>query len=264
MPALDAVDTGSAFVKALVIGDSGSGKTGALASLVKAGYHLGILDMDNKLASGILPKLLTADERSRVRVMAFRDKMKFDTTIGMPRVDGKATAFRDAMKAIDTWDDGTKPAEWGDKTIFVLDSLTFLGEAAFNWAEAKNPGHKDPRLWYGEAQDACETVIAQLTADNFKAHVVITSHVNWTIRQDGATKGYPTAIGKALGPKIPAYFNTMLLAETGQGKQGGERLIHVVPTSIVDVKTTLLDLPERGVLPQVTALATFFEQARAR
>ena len=37
------------FTKLLIEGDSGSGKTGALASLVKAGYKLRILDMDNGL-----------------------------------------------------------------------------------------------------------------------------------------------------------------------------------------------------------------------
>ena len=39
----------SELTKVLVIGDSKSGKTGALTSLVAAGYKLRILDFDNLL-----------------------------------------------------------------------------------------------------------------------------------------------------------------------------------------------------------------------
>jgi len=35
--------------KMLFVGDSGAGKTGALASLAAAGYHLHIMDLDNGL-----------------------------------------------------------------------------------------------------------------------------------------------------------------------------------------------------------------------
>ena len=37
------------YTKMLLEGDSGSGKTGSLASLVAAGFSLRILDMDNGL-----------------------------------------------------------------------------------------------------------------------------------------------------------------------------------------------------------------------
>ena len=46
------------ITKCILLGDSGTGKTGALASLVKAGYKLRVLDLDNKLASGILPQVI--------------------------------------------------------------------------------------------------------------------------------------------------------------------------------------------------------------
>ena len=50
MPSL-AQHQSNEFTKLLIEGDSGSGKTGALASLVGAGYKLRILDMDNGLDS---------------------------------------------------------------------------------------------------------------------------------------------------------------------------------------------------------------------
>mgnify|MGYP001496439716 CR=1 FL=1 len=39
----------SSLVKMLYIGDSGTGKTGSLVSLVDAGYKVHVLDMDNGL-----------------------------------------------------------------------------------------------------------------------------------------------------------------------------------------------------------------------
>ena len=50
MPSLSNHQSNS-FTKVLLCGDSGSGKSGALASLVSAGYTLRILDMDNGLDS---------------------------------------------------------------------------------------------------------------------------------------------------------------------------------------------------------------------
>ena len=50
MPSLSAHQSND-YVKLLLCGDSGSGKSGALASLVGAGYKLRILDMDNGLDS---------------------------------------------------------------------------------------------------------------------------------------------------------------------------------------------------------------------
>ena len=48
MPSLDQHQSND-FVKLLLIGDSKAGKTGSLISLVKAGYKLRILDLDNLL-----------------------------------------------------------------------------------------------------------------------------------------------------------------------------------------------------------------------
>ena len=57
MPSLKGANL-SAVTKLLLIGDSGTGKTGALAPLIKKGYRVRILDMDNKIANGILPQVL--------------------------------------------------------------------------------------------------------------------------------------------------------------------------------------------------------------
>lgn len=56
--------TSADVTKLLLVGDSGSGKTAALASLANAGKNLRILDYDDGLS--ILPDLLTPEGVSRV------------------------------------------------------------------------------------------------------------------------------------------------------------------------------------------------------
>ena len=96
-----------------------------------------------------------------------------------------------------------------EKHILVIDSLTFLSDAAFAWAKSMNPSAKDPRQWFYTAQQAVEGTIAMLTAASFNTNVIVISHVNWQSRPDGTMKGYPATVGSALGPTIPAYFENM-------------------------------------------------------
>jgi adenylylsulfate kinase-like enzyme len=64
------------LTKLLYIGDSGTGKTTSMASLVKAGYKLRILDFDNLLDSLISMVKRSCPERlDNIEYMIFRDKM---------------------------------------------------------------------------------------------------------------------------------------------------------------------------------------------
>jgi hypothetical protein len=257
MPAL--TESKTLLVKAIVLGDSGTGKTGALASLVKAGFRLRVLDLDNKLQTGILPQVLKRefpDGLKQVDFEAPRDKLK-SSPLG-PVPDGIPDAFTKSLGLLDKWSDGSRPREWGDKTVFVLDSLTFLSDAAFNWAKAMNPGVKDPRQWFYTAQQAVESTIAMLTAESFATNVLVLAHVNWQNRPDGTMKGYPASVGSALGPTIPAYFDNMILCQTGAGNK---RTIQTVPTALVDLKNPA-SFTMAPTLPLETGLATFFETLR--
>jgi hypothetical protein len=246
----------SQFAKIIFIGNSGTGKTGGLTSLVKAGYKLRILDLDNGLDSLRQHVLHECPESiDNVDFETLRDKFK--ATSGGPIVDGVAKAYIDATKLMTKWSDDTIPAEWGPDTIFVLDSLTALGRAAFEWAKSLNPSSKDPRQWYFSAQQSVENIIALLTSESFRANVIVISHVNFVEESDGTTKGYTSAIGRALGPIIPKYFNTLILAEaSGMGKNVRRR-IKTVPTGMIDLKNPApfkLD----AELPLETGLATVF------
>ena len=159
---------------------------------------------------------------------------------------------------MDKWTDGTVPAKWGPEFVFVLDSLTFFSDAAYNWAKSMNPTAKDPRQWFYSAQQAVENTIAMLTAESFDTNLVVIAHVSWQDRPDGTMKGYPASVGKALGPTIPAYFDNMILCQTGIGNK---RTIQTVPTALVDLKNPA-SFTMSPTLPLETGLATFFETLR--
>lgn len=256
MPKLDQHQSAD-ITKLLLIGDSGTGKTGSLASLAVAGYKLFILDFDNGLdvlVNNI--KRLKPSALANVEFESLRDRIKSISPAGIT-FHGVPDAFSKAMKLLDTWG-GQKPAAFGPDCIIVIDSLTFLSEAAFNWATALNPSAKDRRQIYGAAQDAIENMLALLTGPDFQTNVIVISHVKYMERPDGTTKGYPTSVGAALSPKIPAYFNSVALCETSGTGANLKRTIRTQATALIDLKNP----SPIGMAPQLpidTALADFFK-----
>lgn len=249
----------SSYVKICYIGDSGTGKTGSLTSLVKAGYKLRILDMDNGLDALVqhirheCPELL-----SNVEFETVRDK--YSSGPAGPIIK-QPKAFLTALKLMDKWADDSNPAEWGEDTIFVLDSGTAYGKAAFEWARGMNLGAKDPRQWYFTSQQAFENTVAKLTAEDFHTNFILISHVNYRELQDGTTKGYASGIGSALGPTISKYFNTLLLAESSGSGKTVRRRIKTVPTAVIDLKNPAPFKVDSEV-PLESGLATIFAQLK--
>jgi len=254
MPKLEKPSS-TTLVKVLVLGDSGTGKTGSLASLVKAGYHLHVLDFDNKIAGGILPILIQRDCPDLVGNVDFeplRDSLK-SSPMG-PVFNGTPSAFVRAVSLLDKWSDGSIPSEWGPEHVLVVDSLTFLGDAAYNWAKSMNPGSKEQRQWYYSAQRVVEPLISMITAASFKTNVVVLAHVDWQSRPDGTMKGFPASIGSALNSTIPAYFENMVLTHIA----GGKRIMQTTPTALVDLKNPAA-FKMAATLPVETGLAGFFD-----
>lgn len=253
------------FTKLLLIGDSKSGKTGALAPLTKK-YKLRILDYDNGLDA--LSQVVKRDNPAGLANVEFRTlRDKYVATPLGPVVSGTATAFIDGLKMLDRWKYGTTdlgvPAEWGKDIILVIDSLTFMGDAAYNFREPLVPrskdGKYDARAVYGDAQDAIEAVLGLVTSESFRTNVIVISHVKYVNNPDGTTKGYPTAIGSALSPNIPRYFNSVALAQTGPG---GKRQIQTAATAMIDLANpaSFKMLP---TMPIETGLGTFFDTLRS-
>lgn len=239
-------------VKMLVLGDSGSGKTGALAALVKAGYNLHIANFDDGLS--ILPALLETDEEKlRVNYETFSDEFKFQ---GINPVPKKAKAWMDAGK----WFDKTVP-DLGDKDVLVIDSLTFMANAAFRHVLSlvgRLTGKPHQSDW-GSAQTLIEGFLAYVNSSSVQCHVVINCHILRLTNDEGAViKEFPMALGKALPPKVAAYFDHLLMVRsTGSGK-ARKREILTRGEGFVECKTSAFkSLPDK--LPVDTGLATVFE-----
>lgn len=258
------------YTKLLIMGDSGSGKTGALTSLVTAGYKLRILDYDNGLEP--LKQFVYKECPENINNVEYRtleDKRK-SSPLG-PVIDGNPRAFIEGIKMLDHWKykglDGSEvdlgvPASWGPHTILVLDSLTFFADAAFDFREPLAPrsrdGKYDMRSVYGDAQNAVEGVLALLKSDNFKTNVIVISHVKYVDNPDGTKKGYPTAVGSALSPLVPRYFNSVALCQTNAG---GRRTIQTAATAMIDLKNPKPFSMEKSY-PIETGLADYFAVLR--
>jgi len=264
MPTL-ATHQSNEFTKLLFMGDSKSGKTGALASLVLAGFKLRILDYDNGL--DILAQVIKRDKPELLQNVEFktlRDKL-VATPLGTV-VDGTPTAFVEGINLLSNWKYGTvdfgNPARWGKEAILVIDSSTFMADAAFRFREPLVPRSKDGkydiRAVYKDSQNAIEDVLALITSETFKTNVIVISHVRYVDNPDGTKKGYPTAIGSALSPQMPRYFNSVALCQT----TAGARTIQTAPTAMIDLANpaSFKMLP---TLPIETGLATFFATLRS-
>lgn len=254
MPTLDNHQSDS-LVKSIYIGDSSTGKTGSLVSLLLAGYKLKILDMDNGLDALKFYGRQAGADLSQVEYETFRDEYR--STPAGPMVKGVPKAFTSALAKMTEWSAIDDP-----NTVFCLDSGSSYGRSAFAWAKGMNPGAKDPRQWYFTAQQAVEDTIALLTGESFRMNVLFISHVNYKEIVEGVTKGHVNAIGTALGPVIPRYFNTMLLAESSGNGKNVRRRIKTLPTGVIDLK---IPTPEaEAEYPLESGMASIFELLKGK
>jgi hypothetical protein len=219
----------SKYTKFLYVGDSGTGKTGSFVSLLKAGYSFRILDMDDGLSSLVGYAREAGCDLSKVEYETIRDEYKA-SKVG-PIIKGQPRAFVQALEVLTAWSEIDDP-----NCFLIMDTLTSFSKAAFEWAKGMNPMAKDPRQWYGTAQKGVEDTIALLSGPQVKMNVIITSHLNYKEVVEGQHKGYVAAVGTALGPHIPKYFDTMILAESIGSGANVKRKIKTFPTGVIDLK----------------------------
>lgn len=254
MPSL-ADHQGASLIRALYIGDPTTGKTGSLASLVKAGYQLRILDFDNKLS--VLKHFVMETCPGKIEnVQAITLRDTYTSSHLGPRVK-TPKAYVAATDYLTKWEDDTDPSEWGPTHILVLDSLSALGVAAFEWAKGMNPAAKDPRNWYFTAQQSLLSLLMMMTSEHFNAHVIVISHIHWKEMPDGTTKGWANSVGSALDATIGRMFNNILLSDK---KGQGNKVRRVILTTQQDTIDLITPAPFKidAELPLDTGLATVF------
>lgn len=240
-------------IKMLLIGESGSGKTGALASLAAAGFNLRILDIDK--GSEILLNLLTQSDSiyvkkdplcaERVDIVQVSDPMRningvlaAQDSIGWPK----------AMKLLENWSDGEtqlgKITSWGLQDVLVIDSLTGLSKLAYNFYLKMNgklgqqlSGYESQRA-IGSTQGYIKDLLDLLYNDAVGCNIIVISHITAVSEAGGMPQveggeykniptAYPSSIGRALSPLISRWFNNAVVAHK---VVQGSRSVHKIFT----------------------------------
>lgn len=253
MPSMTDHESNS-IVKALCASDSGSGKTGALASLVDAGLNLRILDFDNGLS--VLKGFVK--DKSKLANVHYVDKLQDEIQLVAGRIGIKrAPAFQRAMDALDKggkdfWGADIPPiAQWTPRDVLVVDSLTMASRASLQMVmQANAAGMKNPEIQhYGVAMENIERWIQMMTASAVKCHVIINTHVTSV---EGDTRLYPDALGSKLPPKIGRYLDNVVAIRL----VAGTRKFLTVKDGLLALKSAV-PLPES--LPIETGWKDIFE-----
>lgn len=278
MPDLSDIEA-ARTVKMLFLGNSGAGKTGALASLASEGYNLRILDFDNGLP--ILRDLLlnaekfkyTHDAITRVKSLTLTDKKRTQ--------DGKvfaaeASAWPRTLATLTRWKNDKEDlgplTSWGEQDVLVIDTLSGLCDIVYNFVLAMNGklieqprGNAQRRLvWH--AQDLVEDLLAMLASTEIKCNVIVSSHVKYvdkigSVRENEEQiipkEGFPNALGGSLSPRIPRAFNHSLLAE----KIGLSHFILTKTAGNINLKTAAPSVAKDQYKLE-TGLAEYFKAVR--
>jgi hypothetical protein len=202
-------ETAPAPAKMLVIGDNGSGKTGALASLVCMGYKLRIIDTDKGVAT---LRSLLVDRRypyaayCEAHGINLREAVSFKSidvdfelkTLGKERIlaPKNAKAWDEIISALEDWTDTNGPLRnkkdeptyghfttWDKDTVVVTDSFTTTAKFVYYHMQAINGrlGAREEGYDYqrdtGSAQKQLERYLEMMSAGYVQCNVIIISHV---------------------------------------------------------------------------------------
>lgn len=267
-------------LKSLFLGESGSGKTCALESLLKAGYKVRVLDLDNGLDA--LKSLCSPSALANLAYLTLTEPMRFANGRIIP---AKASVWPEAMNALNNWKNtdpakGTigdfgVPSKWGPDTVLCIDTISTMSQAAMNFHLAMNGAlgmvrtSNEGRRDVGSAQQLIRTLLQYLFDVSLRCNVLVNSHITY-VKQDGSgeltpgekapTQGFPSAIGRALSPEIPRYFNSVLLSRSDGANQ---RNIYTTTQGNINLKTSAPNLL-KPMYKQSTGLAEIFEAVRGK
>jgi hypothetical protein len=269
----------SQVTKMLLIGDSGAGKTGSLVSLAAAGWNTRILDLDQGIEvihdfvknprsiylnelKGLWTKEMAKETIKRLTYVTLTEKVKIIKSQPMP--EGKL--WNEITEQLDDWKDGDKTlgniGTWGPRDILVIDGLSRLSMAAFNFQLKMNGRLNQPQQSdYGLAQGYIRRLLMMLYSNEVKCNVIVICHVKMTETDMGPTKGFPQTIGSALGPEVGQYFNHALLAKTSGSGENIKRVIRTSTAGLVELKSAA-PLRVKQEYDLATGLAEYFRDIR--
>lgn len=261
-------DTPKPF-KGLLIGDSGAGKTAATAYLAKEGYELFYADFDNGLS--IVPRIIK-DKAALRRIHYTTMTDKLHTVGGAVFCDGMPEAASKFQGMLSGWVDQGKSYgplhTWGPERILILDSMTLLGRSILrhHLFLNKRNGQKPYISDWGDAMDTLENILALLYSTAIKCNVIVTAHITYISKESGSQdakgedimveKGYASALGTKLPPKVGRYFDTVLMVKSTTTGPITVKQILTKSDGLVELKCAAIDLPH--ALPLETGMAQVF------
>jgi hypothetical protein len=276
------------------MGESGTGKTGSLISLADAGFTLHILDLEAKaedLIRTIVHDAVESNKWTAARAAACLSSIEIEVAAETPAFSGDQVkiktpqALKRAGEILTAWG----AAKFDRSHIIVIDSFSRLSIYAAN-VIAKQVGHEPEFRDFRDIFNKLRPLLGYLTAwqeqyegsgEQFDCHIIVLTNVNmYEVRRKtgektkvGAakvdetevidTRIYPKAIGQALSPDIPAFFNSMLVYRAARNKPGS-RVIQLLADDMTPVKTPAISFAEKTKqLPVETGLATYFAACNA-
>ena len=208
----------------------------------------------------------------RVHYQILRDDVKVVLTGRAGNTSGLDLAWAQGVMMMQKGFGKVPPArEWGLETLFVVDTLTGLGDAAFNWAmfELKVvDGWRATGSGMGLQGDYTQMLVA------LKCHLIMNSHIRYMggggkvavqnkdfpsavqykeVDSNIEGQAYPSALGRILPTQIARHFNMQLEFFL----QGSNRRIRTSPKDRMALKCPI-QLPD--ILPQETGMLTIFKE----
>lgn len=214
-------------LKVMLEGESGSGKTHAISTLVEAGITPFIIFTEKGMTT--LARLnipedkchwqylspTTQDWNAMAKMGSNINKMSYDALTKVTDANkGKYDQFLRVLAACNdfkcdrTGESFGDASSWGTDRALVFDSLTGLSSMSMNLVIGAKPTKAMPDWMV--AMDNLERFLLKVTQD-LNCHVVVTSHLER--EQDevtGAVTLMPSTLGRKLPPKLAPMFDEVI------------------------------------------------------
>jgi hypothetical protein len=279
MPAINDIEAPPA--KALLLGKSGAGKTGALASLVCEGYNLRMIDTDKGIRT--LRSLLTDHrypyakliEKRNIDLMQAVRYIPIDIDMRLRTIQkrtGKDTFTTETLLApvrgdmwtktmgyLDKWRESNVDlgpvTSWGPMDVLALDSFSTLAKCAYYFAQAMNGRLGSPdqgndyRRDVGEAQSQLTRLLELLHSSSIKCNVIVISHITWVDESQGVASRPKDGEDGGIISMPDGYPSAIGRAlSPHMGKYFNDAYISRSEGTGMGVKRTISTVPQDGVI----------------
>jgi hypothetical protein len=272
-------------IKMIYLGHTGAGKTGSTVALAAAGYNVRILDLEKgtEIIRGYVkdsksiylksnPGHWTSEQCSglakRISRVTIDDGYNVIKSPKGTELVPKGEMWGKVSEQLNDWKDPPQASlgnidTWTEKDVLVIDSLTRLSQAAFNF-QLKLGGRlmgRPEQGDYGLAQRAITRFLELLYSDSVKCNVILICHITFIETEAGPTRGFPETIGNKISPKVGQYFNHALLAKAQGSGDKASRVIVTNTSGMIELKSAA-PLRVKPEYPLETGLADYFRDVK--